>query len=108
MWDFSKIRTEISETKRFLKTEKLIIGAIKLYHIVLSEQQTDACNFTPSCSHYAYRAIKKEGVFWGSLMAIDRLERCNPWAWQYLNEYYKVKWTEERGFKLYDPPERIR
>jgi len=36
-------------------------------------------------------------------MTFDRLERCNYFAWQYRDKYYKVKWVPERGYKLYDP-----
>ncbi len=104
MWDFSK-RTPIEEKeKKFLTGKVSLLGTIKVYQLILSDQQGDACNFTPSCSHYAYEAIKKWGVIKGSLMAIDRLQRCNPWAWDYLNTYYKVKWVKDKGYKLSDPP----
>lgn len=76
--------------------------------MILSDQQGDACNFTPSCSRFAFSAIKNKGALKGSLMAIDRLQRCNPWAWNYINFYYSVEWIEERGYKLCDHPHRER
>lgn len=104
LWNFSKPKQEKPEDDEILAGKIFILGQIKLYQLILSEQQSDVCNFTPSCSHYAYRALKKEGVLMGSLMAIDRLQRCNPWAWNYMYEYYELKWVEGRGYKLHDPP----
>lgn len=104
MWNFTKQTPKKRRDESFLAGQKFILGTIKLYQSLLSEQQGDVCNFTPSCSHYAYGAIKKEGVLKGSLMAIDRLQRCNPWSWDYLNKYYRMKWVKGRGYKLCDPP----
>lgn len=36
------------------------------------------CRFQPTCSRYAEEAIKKYGVFQGSLKAGRRLLRCTP------------------------------
>lgn len=36
------------------------------------------CKFEPSCSEYARQAIEKYGSTRGSLMATNRLLRCNP------------------------------
>jgi putative membrane protein insertion efficiency factor len=36
------------------------------------------CRFQPTCSRYAEEAIKKYGVFDGSLKAGRRLLRCTP------------------------------
>ncbi len=33
-------------------------------------------------------------------MTFDRLERCNPGAWRFLNQYY----DGTRKSKLFDPP----
>ncbi len=104
MWDFSKETRKQEKKKSFLVGKELILHTIKIYQFLLSEQQPDVCNFTPSCSHYAYQVIKKQGSLKGTLMAIDRLQRCNPWAWNYVNEYYEVKWVKGRGYKLHDPP----
>ncbi len=104
MWNFSKKPRERKGKRDFMAGKVFFLSQIKLYQIVLSEQQGDVCNFTPSCSHYTYKAIKEEGVIKGSLMAIDRLQRCNPWSWNHINRYYRVKRVEDRGYKLYDPP----
>ncbi len=104
LWDFSKKKHEEREKTKFSTVQVLFFGTIRVYQTLLSDQQGDVCNFTPSCSHFAQRAIKKEGVIQGSLMAIDRLQRCNPWAWNHLDKYYKVKWEKARGYKLCNPP----
>ena len=38
----------------------------------------NTCRFYPSCSHYGYQAIYKNGAIKGSVMAIWRVLRCNP------------------------------
>lgn len=38
----------------------------------------NTCRFYPSCSHYGYQAIYKYGVLKGSVMAVWRVLRCNP------------------------------
>jgi len=38
------------------------------------------CKFTPSCSQYAYEAVKKHGVIRGGIKAFWRVLRCNPFS----------------------------
>lgn len=57
----------------------LVLGLIRLYQITLSRGlPANTCRFYPSCSHYGYQAIYKYGALKGSLMAIWRVLRCNP------------------------------
>lgn len=52
---------------------------IRIYQLTLSKAlPTDTCRFYPTCSHYAYQAIYKKGLFKGSAMALWRILRCNP------------------------------
>ncbi|MGB9721122.1 MAG: membrane protein insertion efficiency factor YidD [bacterium] len=74
---------------------------IKLYQKVISPAQGDICNFSPSCSHFAGDAIGKYGIFWGTLMASDRLMRCNPNVISYYDTYY----SGIKDGKVYDPVE---
>ncbi len=81
---------------------KIVFGAgIRIYQKVISPAQGDVCNFYPSCSNFAFEAVQKYGVFWGTLMASDRLMRCNPNAVNYFDTYY----GGIRHGKIYDPPE---
>ncbi|MBP5287685.1 MAG: membrane protein insertion efficiency factor YidD [Elusimicrobiales bacterium] len=38
------------------------------------------CRFNPSCSQYAYQAVKKHGVLKGGWLAFKRLCRCHPFG----------------------------
>ncbi|HCA66938.1 MAG: membrane protein insertion efficiency factor YidD [Candidatus Jacksonbacteria bacterium RIFOXYA2_FULL_44_7] len=38
------------------------------------------CKFFPSCSEYAYQAVKRYGLFKGSFLSMRRLIRCAPWS----------------------------
>ena len=57
----------------------LLLALIRLYQMTLSKALPgNTCRFYPSCSHYGYQAIYKYGIFKGSLMAVKRVLRCNP------------------------------
>ncbi|MDI6637966.1 MAG: membrane protein insertion efficiency factor YidD [Bacillota bacterium] len=36
------------------------------------------CRFYPTCSAYAYEAIRKHGVFRGGYLAARRIVKCHP------------------------------
>lgn len=38
------------------------------------------CKFTPTCSEYGYRVVKKYGLVIGLPKALWRILRCNPWS----------------------------
>ena len=106
LWDFTKKPKKENEQRKILTGEMFLLGQIKLYQMLLSDQQGDACNFTPSCSHFAYNAIKQKGTVRGVLLAIDRLQRCNPWSWNYYGKFYNATWVQGRGYKLIDTADR--
>ena len=56
------------------------IGAIHLYQRLGSPVMGYfvTCRFTPSCSHYAVRALGDEGFWKGNLLIFQRLIRCSP------------------------------
>lgn len=58
--------------------KKAFIWCIGIYQKYLSPLKKPCCRFYPSCSTYAIQAIEKHGVIKGSLMAIWRIIRCNP------------------------------
>ncbi len=41
------------------------------------------CQFYPSCSNYCAQAINNHGIIIGSIIASDRIIRCNPFAYNY-------------------------
>jgi putative membrane protein insertion efficiency factor len=57
----------------------VLLALIRGYQLVISPAlPPDTCRFYPSCSHYGYQAIYKYGVIKGTLMAVWRVLRCNP------------------------------
>jgi len=37
-----------------------------------------ACRFYPSCSEYAYEAVKRHGAIKGGILALKRILKCHP------------------------------
>ena len=55
------------------------LALIRLYQMTFARTlPPNTCRFYPTCSHYGYRAIYKYGLLKGSLMAVWRVLRCNP------------------------------
>ena len=57
----------------------LLIG---VYKYIISPFTPAACRHYPTCSTYASEAIHIHGVPTGSLLAIKRIGKCNPWGTQ--------------------------
>ena len=60
--------------------KKLILKLIMLYRKKISPLKKPCCRFRPTCSSYALKAVENHGAFLGSLMAIARIIRCNPYC----------------------------
>ena len=59
---------------------QLAMGLIKLYQNTVSKVLPPVCRFQPTCSQYAFEAIKRHGFIRGSWLAAKRLARCNPFS----------------------------
>jgi len=59
---------------------QLALGLIKLYQNTVSKVLPNVCRFQPTCSHYAFEAIKRHGFARGSWLAAKRIGRCNPFS----------------------------
>ena len=59
---------------------RLMIRAIGWYQRHVSPQLGSCCKYLPSCSQYAIEAIERYGPLRGSLKAIWRVLRCNPFS----------------------------
>ena len=57
-----------------------LLWLIRGYQRMISPMLPPSCRFEPTCSHYAYDAIRKHGVIKGSGLAAWRVLRCNPWG----------------------------
>ena len=54
---------------------------VKLYRKYLSPQKsTPTCRFTPTCSRYAIDALREWGIIVGTVLAVVRIIRCNPFS----------------------------
>ena len=60
--------------------KKILIFLIKLYRKYISPLKRTKCPYIPTCSEYGLEAIEKHGAFKGSLLAIWRIIRCNPFS----------------------------
>jgi putative membrane protein insertion efficiency factor len=57
----------------------MFMAAIRFYQRFLSPlKPMPTCRFLPTCSSYALEAIQLRGVARGTLMALWRILRCNP------------------------------
>jgi len=55
-----------------------VVGLIRLYQMLLSPLLGRNCRFYPTCSEYAIEAVRRKGLFLGSVKALWRLLRCHP------------------------------
>lgn len=58
----------------------VLLGAIRVYRLTLSGWLGGQCRFYPTCSHYAEDAIRSHGALRGSVLAVWRILRCNPFG----------------------------
>jgi uncharacterized protein len=56
----------------------IFLGLISLYQSLISPLFPRACRFSPSCSHYAFDAIRMHGVSKGIYLGLGRILRCHP------------------------------
>ena len=60
--------------------KKLLIAFIKFYQKYISPLKSTKCPYYPTCSQYGLEAIKKFGPLRGSILAVWRILRCNPFS----------------------------
>ena len=53
---------------------------VRLYQLTLAAIFPPSCRFEPSCSHYAMEALRQHGALAGTVLAVHRVVRCNPWG----------------------------
>ena len=72
--------------------QKIFIYPVAQWQKISYKSSTLNCQFYPSCSNYCSLAIKDNGHVFGSIIAMDRITRCNPSALSYhqkINGAYK-------------------
>jgi putative membrane protein insertion efficiency factor len=55
------------------------VGAVRTYQWTVRPLIGPHCRFYPSCSDYAVDALRQHGAAKGSVLAVRRILRCNPW-----------------------------
>lgn len=61
-----------------MKTIFLLL--IRVYQKCISPLFLPSCRFYPTCSAYAYEAVKKFGALKGGYLAVRRILRCHPFS----------------------------
>jgi putative membrane protein insertion efficiency factor len=59
---------------------KAAVAPIVVYQHVVSPAIPRRCKYEPTCSRYAFEAIREYGILKGLVLAGWRLLRCNPWS----------------------------
>jgi putative membrane protein insertion efficiency factor len=57
---------------------KLVLMMIRLYQGAFSPHFPPACRYVPTCSAYAYEAVRKYGAGRGLALTLKRVLRCHP------------------------------
>jgi uncharacterized protein len=58
----------------------VVLAPIRVYQRWISPALPRRCKYEPTCSAYAVQAIRELGVVRGSVLAVWRLARCNPFS----------------------------
>ena len=94
-----------ADTLLFSKTTPLInkigILPISLWQRLSYNSNIFNCQFYPSCSNYGADVIGDIGIIKGSIMASERITRCNPFAYNYHLELNSP--FNEKDSRLIDP-----
>ena len=61
-----------------IELKKPLIKAIRWYQNNVSVNTPPNCKHFPTCSNYAIEALEVHGWFFGTLLAIKRILKCNP------------------------------
>lgn len=61
--------------------KNILLAMIRYYQRCISPYKGGAsCKYIPTCSEYAKEAIVIHGAFKGTMLAIWRVMRCNPFS----------------------------
>jgi putative membrane protein insertion efficiency factor len=60
--------------------KRVVLAAISAYQRRISPSLPRRCRYEPTCSAYAAESIGRFGTLRGTLLAVWRLLRCNPFS----------------------------
>lgn len=58
----------------------LLMLPVWLYRVLISPWKPPTCRFRPTCSHYAFDALRRHGPWRGTWLTLHRLGRCQPFG----------------------------
>jgi len=59
---------------------RFFLAPVRFYARFISPALPARCKYHPSCSAYAVQAVERFGILRGSVLAVWRLLRCNPFS----------------------------
>jgi putative membrane protein insertion efficiency factor len=68
----------VARASRLLREAFLL--PLHAYRWLISPNLKPRCRYYPSCSSYAVQAVRELGVIRGTVLAVWRVVRCNPWS----------------------------
>lgn len=60
----------------------LLLTLIQSYRLLLSPMLPPSCRYTPTCSAYGLKAVRRHGALYGGWLTLRRILRCHPWGGQ--------------------------
>ena len=57
-----------------------LVGVVRVYQQAISPWLPATCRYAPTCSEYAVIALREYGAVRGTVLAVWRILRCNPWG----------------------------
>ena len=60
--------------------KRLALLFVQGYRLGVSPLLAPRCKYHPTCSRYALDALEEFGFLRGSVLAVWRVLRCNPWS----------------------------
>ncbi|ADC89816.1 protein of unknown function DUF37 [Thermocrinis albus DSM 14484] len=60
--------------------KKFVVTFLRVWQRFVSPLYPPSCRFYPTCSQYAIMAVEKYGPFKGTIKAVWRVLRCNPFS----------------------------
>ena len=59
---------------------RLYLFPVRFYRRFISPLTPPCYRFTPTCSAYAVKAVERFGIIKGTVLAVWRILRCNPFC----------------------------
>jgi putative membrane protein insertion efficiency factor len=91
--DAAPLQEEMRQTPKSAGVRAALF-ALDFYKLYLSPLLAGTCRYEPTCSRYAYEAIKRFGVWRGIWLGTKRLSRCHPLSRKFGFDPVPEKWQE--------------